>query len=341
MHMNISPTSADETERLADLVRRQHPSLDTMLLQPAGQFQTRTVALDTLTREVTDCFAEGVRHRHAEELPMLYCAWGKCRVGSTPLTNLFGVAGMPSYYQPLKAILRNALTGYPTPSWIVPSAMEQPHIFSKETAGPYVLAESLFMPLRPLIEAGYPPHKLHFIMLDRDPASSLASWFDKWSDRVPESTLLHNYVVAALNALRLQSYAWRQGIPVTHYVYEASKEAVSSIRVLFDRLGLAGRFTEEAVTDWRETGQLKSEGSQIIFPSEPGFYTPLGLHGSDIAYRYRARETAALSDPHLAMLERCGVNDAYRASVAACVRDLGLSAPTSERLFRHASGVAA
>src|ERR1700674_1589876 len=112
-YMSISPASPNETERLADLVRRRPPSLDTMLLSPAGEFQTRTVALDTLTREVTDCLAESYRHRQPDDFPMLYCAWGKCRVGSTPLTNLFGVAGMPSYYQPLKAILRDALVDRP------------------------------------------------------------------------------------------------------------------------------------------------------------------------------------------------------------------------------------
>jgi hypothetical protein len=95
------------------------------------------------------------------------------------------------------------------------------------------------------------------------------------------------------------------------------------------------------VTDWQDTGQLHSEGSRIIFPNEPALYTPTGLHGSDTAYRYRARGTAALSEACLDMLQRCGVNDVYRASVAACVRDLGLSASTSERLFRHAVGVAA
>jgi hypothetical protein len=341
MYMRILPTCAEETERLADLVRRQHLSLDTMLLQPAGEFQTRTVALDTVTQEVTDCLADEFRHRHADDFPMLYCAWGKCRVGSTPLTNLFGVSGMPSYFQPLKASLRDALVGRPLTPWIVPSAIDQPQIFSKETAGPYDLAESLFIPLRVLIEAGYPPDKLHAIILDRDPAGSLASWLEKWSHRAPESTLLHNYVAAALNGLRVKSYAWRQGIPVTHYVYEASKDAVSSVRVLFDRLGLASRFTEDAVTDWRETGQLHSEGSRIIFPNEPALYTPAGIHGSDTAYRYHARGTASLSDAHLEMLERCGVNDAYRASVAACVRDLGLSASTSERLFGDVVGVAA
>jgi hypothetical protein len=339
--MNLDTTSTSALERMADLVRRQHHSLDTMLLPPVGEFQTRTVALDTLTREVADCLAEAFRHRHAEDFPMLYFAWGKCRVGSTPLTNLFGMAGMPSYYQPLKAMLRDAQVGHPLASWTIASSTEQPHIFSKETCGPYTLAESLFLPLRPLIEAGYPPHKLHFIMLDRDPASSLASWLDKMRDRAPANTLIHNYVVAALNALRVESYARRQGIPVTHYVYEASKEAVSSVRVLFDRLGLADRFADHTVTDWRKTGQLHSESSRIIFPDEPALYKPAGLHGSDTAYRYRARATASLSDAVLKLLERSGVNAIYRASVKACVRDLGLDAPTSERLFGDCIGAAA
>jgi hypothetical protein len=241
----------------------------------------------------------------------------------------------------VKDIMRHVLTGGATVPWMVPSSADQPHIFSKETAGPYVLAESLFIPLQSLIEAGYPPEKLHAIILDRDPASSLASWFEKWRDRAPESTLLQNYVVAALNALRVEGYANRQGIPVTHYVYEASKEAVSSVCVLFDRLGLASRFTEDAVTDWRETGQLQSESSRIIFPAEEACFITPGVHGSDTAYRYHARRTASLKQTQLDMLERCGVNDAYRASVAACVRDLGLNASTSERLFGDVVGVAA
>jgi uncharacterized NAD(P)/FAD-binding protein YdhS len=181
LHMN-SPTTSGETERMADLVRRQHPSLDTMLLQPDGKYQTRTVALDALMSEAADCLAEGFRHRRAEDFPTLYCAWGKCRVGSTALTNLFGLAGMPSYFQPVKVILRHSLVGSAGEPWILPSAADQPHIFSKEMAGPYVLAESLFQPLQPLLDAGYPADKLHFIMLDRDPASSLASWLEKWSD---------------------------------------------------------------------------------------------------------------------------------------------------------------
>jgi hypothetical protein len=338
--MNLITTSS-ETSRMADLMRRQHPSLDTLLLEPDGKYQTRAVTLDALMREAAECLADGFRDRRREDFPMLYCAWGRCRVGSTALTNLFGVAGMPSYFQPVKVVLRHSLVGSTSAPWIVPSTADQPHIFSKEMAGPYVLAESLFLPLQPLIEAGYPADRLHLIMLDRDPASSLASWLEKWSDRIPESRLIHNYVVATLNALRVESYAKRHGVPVTHYVYEASKEAAQSVRSLFERIGLAARFSENAVTDWKERGQIESKDSGITFLSEPPVYTVSGIHGSDTAYRYRARKTASLSDAQLDVLQRYGIHDLYRASVEACVRDLGLDSATAERLFGDCLGAVA
>jgi hypothetical protein len=338
--MSILPT-LDETERMVDLIRRQHASLDIMPLDPDGKYQTRAIALDDLMREARDCLAGGFQHRPAADFPMLYCAWGRCRVGSTALTNLFGVAGIPSYFQPVKVILRHSLVGHASAPWIVPSAADQPHIFSKEMAGPYVLAESLFLPLQPLLEAGYPADRMHFIMLDRDPASSLASWLEKWSDCIPEDRLIHNYVVATLNTLRVESFATRHGIPITHYVYEASKDAAQSVRTLFDRLGLATRFTECAVTDWKERGQLESKNSGITFLSEPTVYTVSGIHGSDSGYKYRARKTTSLTDAQLAVLERFGIHDIYRASVKACVRDLGLDTATSDRLFGHGLGTAA
>ena len=338
--MSILSTS-DETERMVDLIRRQHPSLDTMPLPPDGKYQTRTLALDDLMREARDCLAGGFGHRPAEHFPILYCAWGRCRVGSTALTNLFGVAGIPSYFQPVKVILRHSLVGHASAPWMLPSAGDQAHIFSKEMAGPYVLAESLFLPLQPLLEAGYPADRLHFIMLDRDPASSLASWLEKWSDRIPESRLIHNYVVATLNTIRVENFATRHGIPITHYVYEASKEPAQSVRTLFDRLGLASRFAECAVTDWKERGQLESKDSGITFLSEPPIYTVSGIHGSDTGYKYRARQSTSLTDAQQEVLRRYGIHDIYRGSVKACVRDLGLDPAASDRLFGHSFGTAA
>jgi hypothetical protein len=145
--------------------------------------------------------------------------------------------------------------------------------------------------------------------------------------------LLQHYVIAALSAARITSYARREGVAVTHYVYEVSKEAISSVRVLFDRLGLSSSFTENVVTSWREPGQVQANNTRVIFPSEATIYKVPNLHTSDSAYRYQRRATASLSEAQLDILERCGVYDAYRASVVACIRDLGLSTATSARLF--------
>jgi hypothetical protein len=179
------------------------------------------------------------------------------------------------------------------------------------------------------------------LMLDRDPASSLASWLEKWSDRVPEDRLVQNYVISSLNALRVESYAQQHGVPVTHYVYEASKDATGSVRKLFDRLGLGARFTEGAVTDWKERGQIETKGSGVTFLSEPKVYTVVGLHGSDTAYRYRSRKTASLSEAQLQVIGRYGIDDMYRASVDACIRDLSLDPDTAVRLFGDGLGTAA
>ena len=326
-------THLGDLERMADLLRRDHPCLSTTWLEPDGKYQTRGVALDALTREVRDRLSERLRAVPADEFPTLYCGWGKARVGSTALINLFGVAGLASYYQPIKAMLRHALTGGDGAAWQVPRRSVHPQVFIKDVAGPYLLAECLYIPLQLLVEAGYPPDRLHLVLLDRQPISALASWIGKWSDRVSEAKLVRHYVLAALNAVRVEAYARRQGVATTHYVYEASKDAVRSIQALFDRLGLAQRFTATAVTEWNEKGQLESGNAPIIFPDKPAVYDVPGLHGSDTAYRFRQRSTGSITEAHRALLARTGVDAVYSASVLACAADLRLDAAARGRLF--------
>lgn len=322
--MGIAAGSFAPLQRIADLVLRDDPALATLPLEPDGRYQTAPTTLARLTREVTECLARGFRARAADEFPTLYCAWGKARVGSTALINLFGVAGLPAYFQPVKAVLRHILAGEAPEPWLPPPAASQPHIVSKDVAGPYLLAECFYLPLQLLIEAGYPADRLQLLLLDREPAKSLASWLDKWSDRLPEERLVGNYVLAALNAVRVEAYARRQGVPVTHYVYEASRDAVGAARALFARLGLADRFTARAVTDWGEMGQLGSERSHIIHPREPAVYFVPNLHASDTAYRHRDRGTGAVGEQHRELLVRTGVEQVYRDHACACAAELGL-----------------
>ncbi|HUH84122.1 MAG TPA: sulfotransferase family protein [Stellaceae bacterium] len=330
------PAVSDELQRMAERVYDFDPSLATLWLEPDGKYQRQGMTLDQLTRRVVDCLARGFRPLAAADFPTLYCAWGKARVGSTALINMFGLAGMPAYFQPVKAVLRYALTGGDATPWILPPGTREPQIFSKDVAGPYLLAECLYIPLQMLVEAGYPTTKLHLIVLDRDPVHSLASWLDKWSDRLAPDRLVRNHVLAALNARRVEEYARRAGVPVTHYVYEASKDAVRAARALFARLGIAERFTARCVTDWAEMGQLDSKRSGIIHPPEPDVYFVPGLHASDTAYRYRERGVAQVTDAQREILRRCGVEDVYRATAEACARELGLSIELAPAALRPA-----
>ncbi|WP_247894574.1 sulfotransferase family protein [Azospirillum sp. B510] len=298
-------------------------------LEPDGKYQTRPLLLGQLACDVVGALSAVFRRIPPEEFPDLHCAWGRARVGSTALANLFGMVGLPAYYQPVKAVLRNALTGTRPDSW-TPRSGDGP-LFIKDVAGPYLIAECLYVPLEILLQAGYPADRLHLIILDRDPVQSLASWLEKWSERVSHDRLLGNFILATLNVIRVEACARRCGVPVTHYVHEASRRPVVAAEALFRHLGLGDRFTATAVTDWRTIDALDGETSQVIFPDEPDVYHVPGLHKTEPEYRYRHRDTQGLTDADLDLLDRFSLPELYRSSVSHCAQDLGLSWVGAER----------
>lgn len=322
--MGNASVTADTLDRLSDRIRLDDPSLRSLWLEPDGKYQTRPFRLDDLTNRVASLLADDLHHLPADTVPHLYYGWGRCRVGSTALANLFGEAGIPSYFQPIKALMRNTLTDEPAGSWQPPSAHEHPAIFSKDVAGPYLMAECLYNPLQMLIEGGYPADRLHMILLDRDPVTSLASWLTKWSDRVPRDRLVTHFVLASLNAIRVERYARREGVVVTHYVHEASRDPLRAAAALFGHLGLSDRFSPQAVTDWGTVEAFDTDQSSLIFTKEPDVYFVPGIHRAGSGYRYIARDRGAVTDADIALLERMGVPALYEACATACVQDLGL-----------------
>jgi len=325
--MNAVCVEMPDLLRISELIITDHLALSEMVLTPNSRYQTRSLTGDALRHRVAERLAAGLRNRDPADLPTIIYAWGKARVGSTALTNLFGLAGIPAYYQPVKAIVRQVLMGCDGPPWTLPSRRLHSHIFAKETAGPYSVAECLYMPLQALLDAGYPPNKLRLIMLDRDPTDSLASWLDKWSDRLPARRLEEHHILASLNAIRVEIQARRAGIPITHYVYEASREPVQAARALFQRLGLADRFASAAVTDWQDRGNLDSTDCGIIYPNEPDVFDMPELHGTATAYRFRNRSKCPPNPAQLALMARFGLDALYRASVESCAEELGCIAP--------------
>jgi hypothetical protein len=322
---------AHDLWRLADLVARDDSSLAKLQLEADGTFQTRGVSGESVAQEVVTHLRGVIGQIDRDDLPHLYYGCGRARGGSTSLTNVFGLAGIPSYYQPVKSVLRHLLSDTSPVAWRIGS--HRKYVFAKETFGPYTLAECLFQPLDLLIESGYDADKIHLIVFDREPTSALASWLARWSHRVAEQTLVFHFVLAGLNAQRVASSARRHGVDTTTYVYELSKDPVFAVGKLFERLAIPSMFSEASVSDWDDRGDLASERSSIIFPDEPQIYDVPGLHGSDVAYRFHARSVTGFPEPYASLLADLRVSDGYRRSVQSCIADLGIDPARALRIF--------
>lgn len=291
------------------------------------------MSYDALARQIITQLKESFYYFNNEDFPNIFYGTGKARVGSTPLTNVLGIAGIPSYYQPVKTILRCVLNATTPIIWQLEPGHE--NYFAKETFGPYTIAECMFLPVEFLLKAGFPAEKLHVVILDREPTSALASWIIHWAHRVPETTLIWHYIIATLNTRRLANYAKRSQIKTTTYVYELSKEPLPFLEVLFERLGIDDYFCTSSFTDWKDKGDLASENSSIFFLEEPQVYNVPGLHGSDVAYRFHAKPTYLLSEWQVAVLDESGLYNLYRESIQACIADFNIDRGTAEQIFDH------
>lgn len=83
---------------------------------------------------------------------------------------------MPTWYQPMKAILRNLRHGTES-SIVFPADVDK--LFIKETLGAYSKNESWFDPIDILTKTGVPAEKIKFVPVLRDPLTTAASAMDK------------------------------------------------------------------------------------------------------------------------------------------------------------------
>ncbi len=320
-------------DELVTQVRNDDSNLMNRVLEPDGYFQTRATTLNEITRVVTELNKKSLAKRSTDDLPTIIMAWGKCRVGSTALTNLFGIAGIPAYYNPIKTAIRHFVLDGPAESWEFPQRSEKEFLFAKEMSGPYHLADCTVNPLQILVEAGYPISRIELLMLDRDPYQSLDSWLNKWGRLILPERLAQHYVLSALNGNRISTYAKKVGVRVSHYIYEASRLPKAAISKMFGRLGIEHRFHNGVVENWDEKGMLDSENSKIIFPPLPKPCIIPGLHASEKSYMYKRRNTDRVSDEYKIMIEKSGVLDRYRETALAFAEELKMNTEDCEKIF--------
>jgi hypothetical protein len=253
-------------------------------------------------------------------------------VGSTAITNLFGIAGVPAFYQPVKTVARFVLSDRQDgPHFVLPEG--EPVLFAKEMAGPYVTYECLFNPVRNLIEAGWPADRLRLLVLDREPEASLDSWMAKWEGKVGRRRVVDNFCLSTANYQAMRRFAGAEGVQVTHFPYEASKRPEVTVARLFDRLGIADRFRPGILTDWGKAGDLNSEHALVRYPDEPEAYLVPGIHGNEQDYRFRQRAISRLTDEERAVAAEPAIRDRYTESVERCCADLAVEPELRAELF--------
>ena len=110
------------------------------LLDPRPPFSTCQTSLV----QIEDALAQALRLALGLNDPEVVLIWGRCRVGTTAIANVFGRAALPTYYQPIKTWLRYDLLDLDLPSLDLSSGKR---IVIKETSGPFSLAGCLMDPL--------------------------------------------------------------------------------------------------------------------------------------------------------------------------------------------------
>lgn len=331
---NTASEGYRDFEDLVKEVRMNDPAILHRVMEADGVFQTRRTTLNDTTRAVIDLNAAVLSKRTSEDLPTIVFSWGKCRVGSTALTNLFGIAGIPAYYNPIKTAVRHFLLHGQGEAWKIPSRSEHAVVFAKNMSGPYHLVDCTVNSLQILVEAGYPASRIELLVLERDPYRALDSWINIWGHLIPVERLVQHYVISALNAIRIKDYASKVGVRVSHYIYEASRIPDNTVNKLFRRLGIEQLYNGNVVENWNEKGALESLQSKIIFPKLPGPLQHIdGMHASEPRYLYKERSTDRISPAHRSLIERTGVIERYIEAASSFVQEFNLNLFDREKIF--------
>ncbi len=231
--------------------------------------------------------------------------------------------GVRAHFQELKNVLRWLLQGQDA-TWSVPQEPAET-IYLKETLGPYTQTEAHFNPLDVLLSAGFPPAKLHVLIVGRTPLNTWASWDHWWR----ETTKVDHFIAAYETTEQARRRAIQENISMTTLVYEAIKSHPTDtiIQRLFQRLGVS--FSPLAVRGWHRLPPFKSPDSNIVFPIEPQPFIVPGIHepvmsADKLVYTSRENSLPELPPEDVSAIARAGLTDVYETWRLTCQAHLGV-----------------
>ena len=259
-------------EPFVRLVERNDELLRVCLLDPRPPFSTQQTRL----WQIEDALAQALRLSLSYNDPEVILIWGRCRVGTTAIANVFGRAGLRTYYQPIKTWLRHDLLDSDLPS--LDLSLEK-RIVIKETSGPFSLAGCLMDPLGVLLMSGVAPSHISLVIVERSPLASWESWLTKWRSELHEAELLRNFILSAVNRKRVEATARRAGVRcfVFHIESATPQLAEESMGRLFSDLGLADWYdAEEQAEDIKESEAEGVNRALTFMPLPEPFPPPYG-----------------------------------------------------------------
>ncbi len=272
------------------------------------------------------------------EPPELILLIAPCRSGTSSHLRVFAAAGIRSYHQPLKALLRCLLQGQEG-QYHLP---QEQFLFIKETLGPYTPEESLLNPLDVLLRAGVPKEKIRLIIMLREPLSTLASWQEIFSVNRDPEVLLSNFILAYKTVSQIRKEAMHLGIPVTSYVYEALRDNNPSLVIasIFSRLAI--RFASISIEGWQGLSPYGTPESNITTPSEPMIYILRNLRdqeegASRLQFYPKATESIDrfVATQDIALLINGGITEMYEKNRKACEDDLQVVVRKSQEISEY------
>ncbi|MDP3176095.1 MAG: hypothetical protein Q8M88_16825 [Phenylobacterium sp.] len=270
-----------------------------------GVYVTQTLTRGELTDRVAEILRKDIRV-HGTREPRVIIASGRCRVGSTALANVFGLAGAASFYQPVKTIMRHVIQAKP---------FEQPLqfdaacdiVFFKETFGPYVEIETTFDPLEAMLRSGYPADRISVIGLERHPVQSYDSWLKNWGGVVERGKLLRNFISASRQNAQVERTARANGIRYAPFHYEWIADRLGAFAHLERELQLGAGFFEPANASWGARGELGSAHSAIRHFDEAEVFLTKDAHLNLDGYIYQRRLVRHVLPHEIAIIEAAGL----------------------------------
>jgi hypothetical protein len=229
----------------------------------------KDIAFERTSQVSVEMISSHVSIPPGASLPRIILAVAPCRSGTTVQLRMFSAIGIPSYYQPLKAIMRREAQGMKG-DFEIP---REDTIFIKETLGPYSHAESTFNPLDVLLKAGYPNDKVTLLIELREPLSTLTSWIEAdLSLRENRTALFANFITAYKTIPQILQQAQESEVQFVPYLYEVQRDTdpTDAAAGLFSSLHLV--YTDSVVAGWEHLPQFGTLESRIFYPLEPSLY---------------------------------------------------------------------